>query len=164
MEIKQNTLYITTQGCYVTRDHLTLKVEVEKVVRLAVPIHHLESVCVFGHTMFSPSAAQLCWENGVAVNYFSENGFYIGKWEGIPNTSVMLRRTQFRKADDPVASAHIARQIIAGKIQNSRQSILRSARETESESCRSDLHNACGELSRLLLQLHDLRCQWDQGS
>jgi len=30
MEIKQNTLYLTTQGSYVSRDHLNLKIEVEQ--------------------------------------------------------------------------------------------------------------------------------------
>jgi CRISPR-associated protein Cas1 len=150
MEIKQNTLYITTPHCYISRDHLTLKVEVEKVVRLTVPIHHVESVCIFGPTMVSPQAAQLCWEHGVSVNFFSENGFYLGKWEGVPNTSVILRRAQFRKADDRDECVKIARQIIAGKIQNSRQSMLRSARETDDQDTRSLLQNACDELSKLL--------------
>src|SRR2546422_11248680 len=92
MEIKQNTLYLTTPNSYVARDHLNLKIEVERELKLAVPIHHLESVCVFGQVAFSPAALQLCWEHGVAVNYFSENGYLLGRWEGVPNTSVGLRR------------------------------------------------------------------------
>jgi len=64
--IHQNTLYLITPGSYVSRDHLTLRVEVEKLVKLAVPIHHLESVCVFGPSTISPPALALCWEHGVA--------------------------------------------------------------------------------------------------
>ena len=44
MEILQNTLYVMTQGAYVHRDHLAIIVEVEKVRRLAVPIHNLQAV------------------------------------------------------------------------------------------------------------------------
>jgi len=153
MEIKQNTLYVTTQNCYISRDHLTLKIEVEKQLRLAVPIHHVESVCIFGYSLMSPQAAQLCWEHGVPVNYFSENGYLIGRWEGVPNTSVLLRRAQFRLADNPDACAKIARQMIAGKIQNSRQSLLRSGRETENEASKQVLQEASDELSKLLQQL-----------
>jgi CRISPR-associated protein Cas1 len=153
MEIKQNTLYLTTPNSYVARDHLNLKIEVERELKLAVPIHHLESVCVFGQVAFSPAALQLCWENGVAVNYFSENGYLLGRWEGVPNTSVGLRRAQYRAADDPGKSAAIARQCVLGKLQNSRQSLLRSARETRSEAENASLQRCATELASLISRL-----------
>jgi CRISPR-associated protein Cas1 len=154
MEIKQNTLYLTQSGAYVSRDHLNLKVEVERETRLSVPIHHLESVCVFGQSAFTPPALQLCWEHGVAVNYFSENGYLLGRWEAVPNTSVALRRAQYRAADDAQKAASIARQCVAGKLQNSRQSLLRSARESGSEEEARRLKQCAEELSRLLDRLH----------
>lgn len=150
MEIKQNTLYLTTSGNYINRDHLTLRIEFEKQLKLAVPIHHIESVCSFGNNMFSPQALQLCWENGVAVNCFSENGYFHGRWEGVANTSVVLRRTQYRKADDANFCAKLAKFIVVGKIQNSRQNLLRSARETDSESEKADLKSRAEELSVVL--------------
>ncbi|MBS1791839.1 MAG: type I-C CRISPR-associated endonuclease Cas1 [Acidobacteria bacterium] len=154
MEIKQNTLYLTTEGSYVSRDHLTLRVEIEKQTRLAVPIHHLESVCVFGNRIqLSPHALQLCWEHGVAVNYLSETGYLLGRWEAVPNTSVMLRRAQYRAADDLPKAASIARQCVAGKLQNSRQSLLRSARETATADERERLQSAAEEIAVLLRRL-----------
>jgi CRISPR-associated protein Cas1 len=153
MEIKQNTLYLTVDGGYVSRDHLNLKVEVEKELKLTVPVHHLESVCVFGRCSFSPQALQLCWECGVGVNFFSETGFLLGRWEGVPNSSVGLRRAQYRAADSAAASASIARQCVAGKLQNSRQSLMRSARETDSETERERLQRCAEELAILLRRL-----------
>ena len=147
MEIKQNTLYLTTQNSYVSRDHLTLRIEVDRELKLAVPIHHLESVCIFGQSLVSPSALELCWEHGVPVNYFSENGYFIGRWEGVANTSVILRRAQYRAADNPQATASIARQCVAGKLQNSRQSLLRSARETDSPEEEKLLRSAAAEIA-----------------
>ena len=149
--IQQNTLYLTTPGAYVARDHLTLQVEVpvyppdlpkedrcrDKASdwrKVSIPIHHLESVCVFGPSTISPPALDLCWEHGVAVNYLSENGHLQARLTGVADTSVTLRRTQFRAADVPAQCARIARAIIAGKIQNARNSLLRAGRETDEES------------------------------
>jgi len=147
-DIQQNTLYLTTPATYVARDHLTLQVEVPVFPenlpaaertrdratdwrKLSIPIHHLESICVFGPSTISPPALDLCWEHGVAVNYLSEFGYLQARMTGVADTSVTLRRSQFRAADDPAKCAAIARQIVAGKIQNSRNSLLRAARENE---------------------------------
>lgn len=170
MDIQQNTLYLTTPGSYVARDHLTLQVEVpvypddlapedrarDKAMdwrKISIPIHHLESLCVFGASTISPPALDLCWEHGVAVNFLSQFGRLQARMTGVADTSVILRRTQFRAADDPRRCAGISRQIIAGKIQNSRNSLLRAARETESGDERSQLEEVTDALGR---QIHEL--------
>jgi len=154
--IQQNTLYLTTPGSYVARDHLTLQIEVPDYPaelpqedrnpkaaigwrKLSLPIHLLESICVFGPSTISPPALDLCWEHGVAVNFLNENGHLQARMTGVADTSVTLRRTHFRAADDPRKCAAISRQIVAGKIQNSRNSLLRAARELDSESERTSL-------------------------
>jgi len=174
-EIQQNTLYLLTRGSYVSRDHLTLLAEVpvyppdlpaeeqsrERAVewrKLSIPIHHLESVCVFGASTVSPPALDLCWEHGVAVNFLSDNGYMQARLTGVADTSVTLRRAQFRAADDPARCVAIARQIIAGKIQNSRNSLLRAARETDSADERAQLQSVVDALAR---QLHYLAEQSD---
>lgn len=169
-EIQQNTLYLTTPASYVARDHLTLQVEVplypadlppgERVrerasdwKKLSIPIHMLESICVFGPSTISPPALDLCWEHGVAVNYLSEHGYLQARMTGVADSSVTLRRAQFRAADHAGQCAGIARQIIAGKLQNSRNSLLRGARETESSEERARLTEETEALAR---QIHHL--------
>src|SRR5437762_5422921 len=163
--IQQNTLYLTTAGTYVARDHLTLQVEVplypdglplaerlrensSGTRKLAVPIHHLESVCLFGASTISAPALDLCWEHGVAVNYLSDNGYLQARLTGVADTSVTLRRTQFRAADDAAKCVAVARQVIAGKIQNSRNSLLRAARESDSGEDRERLESVTDALAR----------------
>lgn len=153
MEIRQNTLYVTTQGAYVNRDHLTLRIEISGELKLAVPIHHLESVCLFGPIMISPQAAQLCWEHSVSVNCFSETGFFLGRWEGVCNTSVVLRRTQYRIADDMLKTTLIAKQCVAGKIQNARLSLLRSSRENDNDEEKQELQKTADILGGILKNL-----------
>lgn len=168
--ILQNTLYLTTVGTYVARDHLTLQVEVPvypeelppgernrktaiSTKKLSIPIHHLESICVFGPSTLSPPALDLCWENGVAVNYLSEFGQLQARLTGVADTSVTLRRAQFRAADIPSQCTAIARQIIAGKIQNARNSLLRSARETNRPEDKALFDTVTDALAR---QIHSL--------
>lgn len=169
-EIQQNTLYLTTPASYVARDHLTLQVEVPEYPpdlppeqrnrqsaigtrKLSIPIHLLESICIFGASTLSPPALDLCWEHGVAVNYLSEFGQFQARLTGVADTSVTLRRAQFRAADDRAQCAGIARQIIAGKLQNSRNSLLRAARETEASDERARQTEAIDALARQVQEL-----------
>jgi CRISPR-associated protein Cas1 len=169
-DIIQNTLYLTTGGTFVNRDHLTLQVEVpvfptdlppEERTRdnatdwrkVSIPIHHLESLCAFGPVTITPPALDPCWEHGVPVHLLSEWGYLQARLTGVADTSVTLRRAQFRAADDSARCAAIARQIIAGKLQNSRNSILRAAREIDDPSEQSQLNAAAEALAR---QIHDL--------
>ena len=169
-DIIQNTLYLLTPGSYISRDHLTLQIkvplgadgtnlksEISNFKSLSIPIHHLESVCVFGPSTLSPGAMELCWEHGVAVNFLSENGYFLARVTAVADTSVTLRRAQFRAADDPAKAAAIARQIVAGKIQNTRNSLLRAARETDSADFNSQLSAAVDALARNLRELEAVR-------
>ena len=65
MDVRQNTLYLTTPGLFVSREGLTLQIEQDRQLLLAVPVHHLESVCLFGPITVTPQALELCFENGV---------------------------------------------------------------------------------------------------
>jgi CRISPR-associated protein Cas1 len=169
-EIVQNTLYLTTPATFVSRDHLTLQVEVpvypadlpaEKRGRdqaadwrkVSIPIHHLESLCAFGPVTVTPPALDLCWEHGVAVNFLSEFGYLQARMTGVADTSVTLRRAQFRAADLPAKCTVVARQIIAGKIQNSRNSLLRAARESDSADEQNRLTEATDALARQIEEL-----------
>lgn len=169
-EILQNTLYLTTPGTYVCRDHLALQVEVPLfpdgmpasertreartgIRKVAIPIHHLESICVFGPSNLSSSALDLCWQNGVAVNFLNEWGRLHARLSGVADTSVGLRRAQFRAADDPLRCAAVARQMIAGKLHNARNSLLRAGRENTTESEKSSIDDVTAVLARQIREL-----------
>jgi CRISPR-associated protein Cas1 len=169
-DIIQNTLYLTTPATFLARDHLTLLVEVpvypenlppeerarDKATdwrKVSIPIHHLESICAFGAVSLSPPALALCWEHGVAVNYLTENGYLQARLAGVPDTSVTLRRAQFRAADQTDTCVRIARNIVAGKIQNARNSLLRSGRETTDPADQAALASAAEDLANVIRTL-----------
>lgn len=126
----QNVLYLLTPGLSLRRDGLALRVEQEKQLKLSLPIHNLESVFVFGAEIYvSPSAMRLCWEQGASVCFFTEWGRLEARVEGVPQGSMMLRRTQHAAATSTVRAAALARAFVAGKLHNARWLLARSARD-----------------------------------
>ncbi len=156
MDLHLNTLYVVSRGASVRRDHLTLTVWVERQRRLAVPIHQLEGVAVFGNAHVTAGVLQLCAERGVAVNFLSESGRLLSRVDAPGSGNVLLRRTQFRWADCPDRCAAIARAVVAGKVQNSRNLVLRAARETDRAEDQGVLQAAARHLADTLLVLADL--------
>jgi CRISPR-associated protein Cas1 len=153
MEIQQNVLYVMTQGAYVNRDHLALQVSVDKVVKLGVPLHNLQAVTVFGNVMVSPGALGLCAEAGVSVTFLSETGRLLARVDAPVSGNVLLRREQFRQADDPAKSLVHGRCFIGGKLQNVRANLLRAARDNASTGDRETLQQAAMELAASIRRL-----------
>jgi len=123
-----NTLYITTQGSYLAREREAVLVRVEEETRLRVPIHMLDGIVCFGRVAMSPALMGLCGERGVGVSFLKESGRFLARLEGPASGNVLLRREQYRRADDPDASRDLARTMITAKIASCRAVLLRAAR------------------------------------
>jgi len=148
-----NTLYVTTQGAYLSRDGETVAVHVDRQTKLRVPVHTLESVVCFGQVSCSPPLLGLCAERGVAVSFLSEHGQFMARVQGPVSGNVLLRREQYRRADDEAASASIARSVVIAKLANCRAVLLRAARDHPSSARTTDLGSAADHLAGLLRQL-----------
>lgn len=129
-----NTLFVTTQGAYLSRDNETISVQVEGQTLLRVPIHTLGGVVCFGRVSVSPPLMELCAENKVAISFLSEFGRFFARVQGSVSGNVLLRREQFRWADHPGRSANLARTFVSAKVANCRTVLLRAAREQENPS------------------------------
>jgi CRISP-associated protein Cas1 len=148
-----NTLYITTQGAYLRRQHETLQVKVDGAVKLTVPMHHLEGVVCFGRVSLSSGVYAACEERGLTVSFLTEQGRFLARIVGRTQGNVLLRRQQYRLADDPAACLKLARPMIAGKIQNARQVLLRSARDRDDEARTAALRHAADHIAAVVQQL-----------
>jgi len=153
MEVQLNTLFVITRGATVRCDHLTLKVVVEKQTKLTIPIHQLDGLAVFGGIHVTPSAMALCAENSVAVSFLTESGRLMARVDAPGSGNVLLRREQFRAADDPAKRTAISRAIVAGKIHNARNLLLRAAREAASATDQQPLYIAADRLADALPRL-----------
>jgi CRISP-associated protein Cas1 len=145
-----NTLFVTTQGAYLAKEGQAVLVRVEKQTRLRVPLHTLGGIVCFGQIGCSPALMGLCGEAGVAISFLTEHGRFLARVQGFTPGNVLLRREQYRRADDPVAAAAIARAVVLGKIANARTVLLRGARDHPDNGDRVALDAAIVQLDRCL--------------
>ncbi|MBC7287557.1 MAG: type I-C CRISPR-associated endonuclease Cas1 [Armatimonadetes bacterium] len=124
-----NTLYVMTQGAYLARDGETVAIRVEKQTKLRVPLIGLDSIVCFGRVGCSPQLLHLCARLGVTVSFFSPTGRFWARVQGPASGNVLLRREQYRRADNLSDAAEIARSMLAAKIANSRAVLLRALRD-----------------------------------
>ncbi len=148
-----NTLFVTTQGAYLSQYGEAVQVKVEDETRLQLPLHTLGGIVCFGRVSMSPWLMGKCAEQGISISFLSEQGKFLARVLGFTPGNVLLRREQYRRADDPAASSAIARNIVAAKIANARSVLLRSARDYPDAESRSDVEAAAGRLAYTLQQV-----------
>ena len=149
-----NTLYVTTQNAYLARENETVVVRVEHETRLRVPIHTLGGIVCFGLVSCSPPLMELCGERNVAISFLSERGRFYARVQGPVSGNVLLRREQYRRADDLEASAEIARAVVAAKVANCRTVLLRGVRD-HPDANSAALSAAADTLARVLNALRE---------
>lgn len=150
-----NTLFVTTQGAYLCHEGESVLVRVENETKLRVPIHALGGIVCFGCVSYSAPLMGLCGERGVRITHLSERGRFHARVEGPVSGNVLLRREQYRRADQPEAAAALARSIVIGKIANSRTVLQRAARDHEGRSGMDDIGRVVTRLGVLLKELEN---------
>lgn len=147
-----NILHVMTQGAYLHRDGETVAIMVGDELKLRVPIHTLEGLVCWGRVSCSPPVLGLCCERGVGISFLSEQGRFIARVHGPASGNVLLRRQQYRIADDESGALPVVRNVVAAKIANSRVVLLRAAREVTEEACEKELRDAANRLSWAALE------------
>ncbi|MDA8084604.1 MAG: type I-C CRISPR-associated endonuclease Cas1c [Nitrospiraceae bacterium] len=124
-----NTLFVTTQGAYLSKEGETVVVKIDNEIALLVPVHTLDGIVCFGQVSCSPYLMGFCAEKCVAISFLTENGSFLAKVQGPVSGNVLLRREQYRRADDLQGAAAIARAVVTGKLANCRTVLQRSLRD-----------------------------------
>lgn len=145
-----NTLFVTQPESYLRLENKTVRIEIERELRMQVPLHHLSSIVCFGHVGISLPLMHTLAESGVALVMLDGNGRFKARLEGATSGNVLLRLDQHRRAADAVFSREIARSCIAGKIKNARQVLLRGAREAKEEEDERLLSRGADDLAASL--------------
>jgi CRISPR-associated protein Cas1 len=148
-----NTLYITSEKTYLSKEGETVLIEINREVKHKFPIHLLEGIICFGNVMCSPALMHMCANHKVAISFLSSNGNFLAKVQGPVSGNVLLRREQYRRADDELSSEEIARIIILGKMVNSKTILLRGSREAKNETTSNLLRHAASHINHLINKL-----------
>ncbi len=112
-----------------SRDGENVVVKVENKERFRIPVHNIEGIVSMGFMGASPNLMSLCAERKVALSFISPGGRFLGRVTGPVSGNVLLRRKQYRVADDIKICLQISKIFIAGKISNSKTVLKRAVRD-----------------------------------
>ncbi|MDX9888763.1 MAG: type I-C CRISPR-associated endonuclease Cas1c [Anaerovoracaceae bacterium] len=124
-----NTLYVTTEDAYLTLDGDNIVIRQVDSELSRFPLHMLESIIAFTYAGASPALMGECAKRNIGLTFCTPRGRFLARAVGESSGNVLLRRTQYRVADDLEESCRIAKSMIFGKIYNSRWSIERTIRD-----------------------------------
>lgn len=148
-----NTLFVNQDEAYLALDGGNVVVLRENRELARFPLHNFEQITTFGYTGASPALMRKCAEDNIALTFMTPEGRFQARVIGRMNGNVLLRREQYRRADDEEASLILARSFILGKIYNARWTIERMRRdyamridEEKFQNVSAFLQNSCREV------------------
>lgn len=156
-----NTLFVTSEDIYLSLDGENVVANREKKVMARYPLHTLSAILSFSYPGASPALMGACAQRGISMAFCTPQGKFLARITGEANGNVLLRRTQYRIADDPKQSCVIARAMVFGKVHNARWSIERTRRDHGLRVDDRRLQEVSGQLKSMLPQL---LCQVDLDS
>ena len=132
MKHLQNVLYILTENSYLYCENETICVKVGGLEKVRIPAHTIESIICLCNTTVSTPFIGFCGKNKISLSFHGPNGAFYGRIYGPVNGNVLLRQKQYEiigKSD----AVEIVRNILQGKILNSRNTLMRAARGATAE-------------------------------
>ncbi len=124
-----NTLYVTTEGAWLKKDSENIVVKVNGVSRGRVPFHLLGGIVCIGSIGITPALMGHCVKNGICIAHLDRFGRFLARIEGPVSGNVLLRRKQYRLADDSENAGLLVSYIVTGKLLNQRAVIRRALRD-----------------------------------
>ena len=145
-----NTLFVTSEDAYLSLDGENVVVNRGQEEVAQFPLHTLSGIISFSYAGASPALMGACAQRDISLSFCSPRGKFLARTTGVSNGNVLLRRTQYRFADDPAMSCQIARTVLFGKLYNARWSVERTRRDHPMRIDVAQFQNASETLKGLL--------------
>lgn len=124
-----NTLFVTSEDVYLSLDGENVVANRDGTAVARYPLHTLQSIVTFSYSGASPALMGACAHREIGLAFCTPRGRFLARVSGPAQGNVLLRRMQYRTADDPAQSCRIARNMIFGKVYNARWSVERTRRD-----------------------------------
>ena len=148
-----NTLFVTSEDIYLSLDGENVVANREKQQVARYPLHTLSGIVSFSYPGASPALMGACAKRDVSLAFCTPRGRFLARVTGESSGNVLLRRAQYRLADDPAPCCRLARSMIFGKTYNARWSIERTRRDHGLRVDDGALASASAHLKELLPQI-----------
>ena len=151
-----NTLYILSEDIYLSLDGENVVANRDKQAVARYPLHTLQNIITFSYAGASPALMGACAKRQIGLAFCTPRGRFLARVCGEGNGNVLLRRTQYRTADDPGQCCQISRTMIFGKLFNARWSIERTRRDHSLRVDIEKLSSASKQIYGLLSQVKEI--------
>lgn len=151
-----NTLYILSEDIYLSLDGENVVANREQQAVARYPLHTLQNIVTFSYSGASPALMGACAERQIGFAFCSPRGKFLARVCGEGNGNVLLRRAQYRIADDSAQCCQISRTMIFGKLFNARWSIERTRRDHGLRVNSEKLTAASRQIYGLLSQVKEI--------
>ena len=148
-----NTLFVTSEDIYLSLEGENVLANRDREVVARYPLHTLQTIVSFSYSGASPALMGACAEKRIGLAFCTPRGKFLARVCGESNGNILLRRKQYRIADDPRQSCTVARYMIFGKLSNSAASIQRTLRDHAPRVENCGLEEAAGQIRKLLPQV-----------
>ncbi len=145
-----NTLFVTSEDIYLSLEGENVLANRDKQVLARYPLHMLQNIVSFSYAGASPALLGACAQREIGFAFCTPRGRFLARICGENTGNVLLRREQYRLADDEARSCAVARNMVFGKLHNSRWSVERTKRDHGMRVDARRLSDASGELQSLL--------------
>jgi len=149
----QNVLYVQTDGVVLRLDHDNVVITQDRAEVFRVPAHHISGIVALGRVSLTGPLTAMCAERGMSIAQFKSNGRFEYRIEGRRSGNVLLRAAQHRLLGRSEQMAGLVQAIIAGKLCNGRQVLLRSARDIGDPAKQTALRDTAEEIARDIRRL-----------
>jgi CRISPR-associated protein Cas1 len=145
-----NTLYVQTPGTSLHLEGDTVRIfHPEQPGRKVLPLARIDHVVLFGGVTITDDLLLRCADDRRTVSWLTGLGRFRARLCGPTAGNPLLRRAQHRVYEDQGRRLAIAQRMIAGKLHNSRQVLLRAARDATGAK-QTALRTAADRHARLL--------------
>ena len=124
-----NTLFVTSEDIYLSLDGENVVANRDKREVARYPLHTLSGIISFAYPGASPALMGACAQRDISLAFCTPRGRFLARACGESSGNVLLRRAQYREADDPFPCCRLARSMVFGKVYNARWSIERTRRD-----------------------------------
>lgn len=149
------TMYITTPDSYVFLRNENICIEVGGVERASVPASQVDSIVFIGKNTVSTGLMAFCGKHDITLCFIGIRGEFCGRVCGPVSGNVRLRKKQYESLNDSKFVSTIVRNILYGKIRNSKSVLMRCARSTAKKENAETLYAAAEKLSGLAKRLSE---------
>lgn len=150
-----NTLFVLSEGSYLSLDGENVLISKEKKQIARFPLHTLEGIISFSYAGASPALMGACAQRNVDLTFFAPRGKFLARAIGETKGNVLLRQQQFRISDDPANSCQYSKGFLLGKVYNARWVLERATRDHPQRVPVDELKKISGQLATALTNIEN---------